>query len=103
MKPCHFVLIALLLSFLPAPLLPQNNSPNLKLVAHLDPLPHLTGDRASFSEVTGAGDLAILGGFQDFFVWIYDLSDRSKPELLATIPLNSTAYDVQVRWCYRAT
>jgi len=101
MKRYRFIYAALLLTFAPlTPLLSQTSSPNLKLVAHLDPLTSRTGDRASFSEVTGAGDLAILGGFEDFFVWIYDLSDRNRPELLATIPINSVAWDVQVHGRY---
>jgi len=76
MKHHRLIVAALLLIFGPlSQLLAQTNSPNLKLVAHLDPLPNRTGDRASFSEVTGSGDLAILGGFDDFFAWIYDLTE----------------------------
>jgi hypothetical protein len=101
MKRYCFITATLLLTFGPLPqILSQTNSPNLKLVAHLDPLPNRTGNRASFSEVTGSGDLAILGGFEDFFVWIYDLSDRNRPELLATIPIGTPAWDVQVHGRY---
>ncbi len=101
MKRYCFITATLFLAFGPLPqIFSQTNSPNLKLVAHLDPLPNRTGDRASFSEVTGSGDLAILGGFEDFFVWIYDLSDRNRPELLATIPIGTPAWDVQVHGRY---
>jgi len=54
MKRYRFILAAELLIFCPLPqLFSQTSSPNLKLVAHLDPLPNRTGGRASFSEVTG--------------------------------------------------
>jgi choice-of-anchor B domain-containing protein len=73
---------------IPNLLLPQN----LKLVAHVDPAPGTT-----YSEVTGCGDLAIIGAFQsNSFVWIYDLANKHNPVLLSAIPIQSACLDVQV-------
>jgi len=85
--------------FSPSLLLPQGSA-NLKVVAHVDPLP--PSPNWKYSEVTGAGDLAILGGFQlpTSLVWIYDLSNKTAPQLLATIPFDSRSWDVQVHGRY---
>jgi len=90
------ILPALLIS--PSSLLPQG-SPNLKVVAHVDPLP--PSPNWKYSEVTGAGDLAIIGGFaSNSNVWIYDLSNKTQPLLLAAIPINTPSWDVQVHGRY---
>ena len=78
----------------------SQNSANLKLVAHLNPLP--PASNWQFSEVAGAGDLAVIGGFQsgNSNVWIYDLADRANPRLLSAIPINTRSWDVQVHGRY---
>jgi hypothetical protein len=85
------LLIALTALIFPNALLPQSSS-NLQLVAHINPAPGTT-----YSEVTGCGDLAIIGAFQtNSFVWIYDLADKANPALLSAIPIQQACLDVQV-------
>jgi len=87
---------ALLIS--PSSLLPQGSA-NLKVVARVDPVPPSANWK--YSEVTGAGDLAIIGGFASRSnVWIYDLSNKTQPVLLSAIPINTPAWDVQVHGRY---
>lgn len=84
--------------FLPSLLLPQGSA-NLKVVAHVDPLPPSSSWK--YGEVTGVGDLAILGGFaNNTKVWIYDLTNKTQPVLLAAIPINTPSWDVQVHGRY---
>ena len=90
------ILPALLIS--PFSLLPQGSA-NLKVVARVDPA--LPSTNWKYSEVTGAGDLAIIGGFSNpSNVWIYDLSNKTQPVLLAAIPINTPSWDVQVHGRY---
>ncbi len=90
-----FFLLALATLVFPALLLPQTSS-NLQLVAHINPAPGTT-----YSEVTGCGDLAIIGAFQgNSFVWIYDLADQTNPALLAAIQIQQACLDVQVHGRY---
>lgn len=90
-----FFLLAVATLIFPHSLLPQTSS-NLQLVAHINPAPGTT-----YSEVTGCGDLAIIGAFQtNSFVWIYDLADKTNPELLAAIPIQQACLDVQVHGRY---
>ncbi|MGH7452186.1 MAG: carboxypeptidase regulatory-like domain-containing protein, partial [bacterium] len=78
----------------PAALLPQTSN-NLALVSKITP----SGLR--FSEITGTGDLAVIGGFSNnSSVWIYDVSNRANPVLLSSIPINQACYDVQVHGRY---
>jgi hypothetical protein len=80
--------------FLPSSLLPQGSA-NLKVIAHIDPAPPAPGWK--YGEVTGAGDLAIIGGFAgNSYVWIYDLSNKTQPVLMAAIPIDTPSWDVQV-------
>lgn len=99
MQKFLFSLIVAILTTFPALLRAQAHSPNLKLFAHVDPLPADSSDTPNFSEVTGCGHLAILGGFNDPYVWIYDLSEL-RPELIATIAVHSAVLDVQVHGRY---
>lgn len=86
------------LCVLPSSLLPQS-TPNLRVVAHVDPLPPSTSWK--YSEVTGVGDLAIIGGFaNNSRVWIYDLSNKTQPVLLSAIAINTPSWDVQVHGRY---
>ncbi|MGH7452187.1 MAG: LVIVD repeat-containing protein, partial [bacterium] len=90
-----FFLITLAAIIFPISLLPQTSS-NLQLVAHVNPVPGTT-----YSEVTGCGDLAIIGAFQsNSFVWIYDLANKTSPELLSAIPIQPACLDVQVHGRY---
>ncbi len=87
-------LIGSMLLLSPAALLPQTSN-NLALVSKITP----SGLR--FSEITGAGDLAVIGGFSNnSSVWIYDVSNRANPVLLSSIPINQACYDVQVHGRY---
>jgi hypothetical protein len=89
-----FCTIGLILSQPPPALLPQSSN-KLSLVAQVTP----PGPR--FSEITGAGDLAVIGGFSsNSFVWIYDVSNRAQPVQVAAIPLNLPSWDVQVHGRY---
>ena len=99
MKRFLFLSVLPAVLFFPNQLLPQNSA-NLKLAAHVDPLP--PSPSWKYSEITGAGDLAILGGFlvNNSFVWIYDLSNKTSPVLLSAIPLNTRVWDVQVHGRY---
>jgi hypothetical protein len=84
--------------FSPFSLLPQGSA-NLIVVARVDPLPPSPGWK--YGEVTGAGELAIIGGFaSNSNVWIYDLANKTQPLLLAAIPLNTPSWDVQVHGRY---
>ncbi|MCI0692393.1 T9SS type A sorting domain-containing protein [candidate division KSB1 bacterium] len=88
------LVVGLMLLLSPAALLPQTSN-NLALVSKVTP----SGLR--FSEVTGTGDLAVIGGFSsNSFVWIYDVSNRANPVLLSSIPINQPCYDVQVHGRY---
>ncbi len=90
-----FFLIAVAALVFPNSLLPQTSS-NLQLVAHVNPAPG-----TQYSEVTGCGDLAIIGAFQtNSFVWIYDLADKTNPALLSAIPIKPACLDVQVHGRY---
>lgn len=94
MKGFIIFFIGLILLLSPAALLPQTSN-NLALVSKISP----SGLR--FSEITGTGDLAVIGGFSsNSFVWIYDVSNRAKPALLSSIPINQACYDVQVHGRY---
>jgi hypothetical protein len=93
MKGFFNLLIGLML-LSPAALLPQAGN-KLSLVSQITP----AGVR--FSEITGAGDLAVIGGFSNnSSVWIYDISNRARPVQLAAIPINQACYDVQVHGRY---
>ncbi len=90
-----FFLLTVAALIFPHSLLPQTSS-NLQLVAHVNPVPGTT-----YSEVTGCGDLAIIGAFQtNSFVWIYDLADKTNPALLSAIPIQQACLDVQVHGRY---
>jgi hypothetical protein len=79
------------------PLLAQQNSSNLKFVARLAP----AAPGISYSEVTGCGDLAIIGAFSNnSYVWIYDLADKARPVMLASIFVARSVKDVQVHGRY---
>ncbi len=94
MKSAFNLVIGLMLLLAPAALLPQTSN-NLALVSKITP----SGVR--FSEITGAGDLAVIGGFSsNSAVWIYDVSNRVNPVLLSSIPINQACYDVQVHGRY---
>jgi len=83
---------------LSSPLLPQSTA-NLRVVSHVDPLP--PSPNWKYGEVTGVGDLAVLGGFSNNTnVWIYDLTNKTQPALLAAIPINTPSWDVQVHGRY---
>ena len=95
MKKFSWLLFGFILGLNPNLLWPQNTS-NLKLLAHVNPAPGTT-----YSEVTGCGDLAIIGAFQgNSFVWIYDLTDKTNPALLSAIPIQQACLDVQVHGRY---
>jgi len=97
MKKSALFLIGSALMLFPESALPQQNSSNLNLVAHLDP----AAPGISYSEVTGCGDLAIIGAFSNnSYVWIYDLADKTKPELLSSIFVARSVKDLQVHGRY---
>ena len=94
----RFTVLSALLFLTPSSLLPQGTA-NLRVVSHVDPLP--PSSNFKYGEVTGAGDLAILGGFaNNTRVWIYDLANKTQPVLLAAIPVNTPSWDVQVHGRY---
>jgi len=96
----RLLLLCLLPAFLlSSPNLFSQNSDNLKFVARADPAS--PSPNWKYSEVTGAGDLAIIGGFtSNTHVWIYDVSNKTQPVLLSAIPINTPSWDVQVHGRY---
>jgi hypothetical protein len=95
MKKLILLSILPVIFFAPNQLLPQNSA-NLKLVAQIKPASGIT-----YSEVTGCGDLAIIGAFSNnSYVWIYDLADKTKPAQLAAIYVGRSVKDVQVHGRY---
>ena len=80
-----------------APLSSQQNTPNLNLLARVDP----AAPGIRYSEVTGCGELAIIAAFSNnSSVWIYDLADKTNPLQLAAIYVGRSVKDVQVHGRY---
>lgn len=76
---------------------------NLQLLKVIDPAPGLPVS-FRYSEVTGCGDLAVIGGwsFSDGGrnVYLVDVSNPQTPASLSVVPTSGSVYDVQIHGRY---
>ena len=76
---------------------------NLRLLQAIDPVP-TPGNPFRYSEVTGSGDLAVIGGWSfdgvGRNVYLYDVSIPQSPRQLAVVPTSTSVYDVQIHGRY---
>src|SRR5262245_4851650 len=95
-------LVVLPLFALSCPLLAQN-TPNLRLLKSIDPVP-VPGDPRRYGEVTGCGDIAAIAGwyFDDNSrnVYLYEVSSPQSPTQIAVVPSTAAIYDVQIHGRY---
>ncbi len=79
------------------------NTPNLRLLKSVDPVP-AAGNPIRYSEVTGCGSLAAIAGWgfngSARNAYLYDVGIPTSPQLLAVVPSDGSVYDLQIHGRY---